>query len=743
MYGRIVLGLEAHVFDHELEALKERLAAKTDADIPASELKALCEVYKKAVQAHTGKPFPQDPMKQLRGAVEAVFKSWNGPRAIAYRVREKISHELGTAVNVQAMVFGNRDDNSGTGVGFTRNAATGENKPYGDFLVNAQGEDVVAGIRNTEDLNALKKKFPAIHAELLKIFARLEKHYKDMCDTEFTIEQGKLWMLQTRVGKRTGAAALRMAVDMVKGSSSGKTAWKISQKEALMRLSADHLDQVLHPQFASKGKALAKGLAASPGAAVGRVYFTADDAVLAVERKEDVILVRNETSPEDVHGMMVAKGILTSRGGLVSHAAVVARGWGTPAVVGAEAVKISGTQFEVNGTVVKEGDWISLDGTTGEVIVGKMELSASKPPKEFNTVLKWADEVRKGKLAVRANADTGEDATKARELGAEGIGLCRTEHMFLAPDRLPVVRRMILADTPDEEAKALEELRKVQKEDFIDILKAMSGLPVTVRLLDPPLHEFLPRVDELEIKKATAGLSKEEEKLLATAHAWAEFNPMIGTRGVRLGVVKPGLYEMQVRALMEAAIEVAAKGFKPIIEIMIPLTVTRDELALARSWVETAIKEVAGKKSGAKVSIGTMIETPRAALRADELAEESDFFSFGTNDLTQLTFGFSRDDVESRMMPAYLELGLLKRNPFETIDQTGVGELVEIGAQRGRKAKKGIKLGVCGEHGGDPESIGLFYRAGLNYVSCSPYRVPIARLASAQAVIGGAKSDTK
>jgi pyruvate,orthophosphate dikinase len=641
------------------------------------------------------------------------------------------------------MVFGNRDDNSGTGVGFTRNAATGENKPYGDFLVNAQGEDVVAGIRNTEDLNALKKKFPAIHAELLKIFARLEKHYKDMCDTEFTIEQGKLWMLQTRVGKRTGAAALRMAVDMVKGSSSGKTAWKISQKEALMRLSADHLDQVLHPQFASKGKALAKGLAASPGAAVGRVYFTADDAVLAVERKEDVILVRNETSPEDVHGMMVAKGILTSRGGLVSHAAVVARGWGTPAVVGAEAVKISGTQFEVNGTVVKEGDWISLDGTTGEVIVGKMELSASKPPKEFNTVLKWADEVRKGKLAVRANADTGEDATKARELGAEGIGLCRTEHMFLAPDRLPVVRRMILADTPDEEAKALEELRKVQKEDFIDILKAMSGLPVTVRLLDPPLHEFLPRVDELEIKKATAGLSKEEEKLLATAHAWAEFNPMIGTRGVRLGVVKPGLYEMQVRALMEAAIEVAAKGFKPIIEIMIPLTVTRDELALARSWVETAIKEVAGKKSGAKVSIGTMIETPRAALRADELAEESDFFSFGTNDLTQLTFGFSRDDVESRMMPAYLELGLLKRNPFETIDQTGVGELVEIGAQRGRKAKKGIKLGVCGEHGGDPESIGLFYRAGLNYVSCSPYRVPIARLASAQAVIGGAKSDTK
>ena len=743
MYGRIVLGLEAHVFDHELETVKEKLGAKSDADIPATELKALCESYKAAVQKHTGKAFPQDPMKQLRGAVEAVFKSWNGPRAIAYRVREKISHELGTAVNVQAMVFGNRDDNSGTGVGFTRNAATGENKPYGDFLVNAQGEDVVAGIRNTEDLNALKKKFPVIHKELLAIFARLEKHYKDMCDTEFTIEQGKLWMLQTRVGKRTGAAALKMAVDMVKGSGTGKTAWKISQKEALMRITADHLDQVLHPQFKSKSKALAKGLAASPGAAVGRVYFTADEAVEAFNRGEDVVLVRNETSPEDVHGMMVAKGILTSRGGLVSHAAVVARGWGTPAVVGAEQVKISGKQFEVSGTVVKEGDWLSLDGTTGEVVVGKMELAASKPPKEFVTILKWADVVRKGKLAVRANADTGEDATKARELGAEGIGLCRTEHMFLAPDRLPVVRRMILADTPAEEKAALEELRKVQKEDFIDILKSMSGLPVTVRLLDPPLHEFLPRVDELEIKKATTGLSAEEQKLLVTAHAWAEFNPMIGTRGVRLGVVKPGLYEMQVRALMEAATEVASKGFKPIVEIMIPLTVTRDELALARSWVEGAIKEASGKKSGAKVSIGTMIETPRAALRADELAEEADFFSFGTNDLTQLTFGFSRDDVESRMMPAYLELGLLKRNPFETIDQSGVGELVMIGSQRGRKAKKGIKLGVCGEHGGDPESIGLFYKAGLNYVSCSPYRVPIARLASAQAVIGGAKSDTK
>ena len=754
MYGRIVLGLDGEVFEHALDKAKEVAHAKTDADIPAPALKELCEVYKKAVATATGKPFPQDPAKQLRGAVEAVFRSWNGPRAIAYRVREKISHELGTAVNVQAMVFGNRDDNSGTGVGFTRNAATGDPKPYGDFLVNAQGEDVVAGIRNTEDLNALKKKFPKIHSELMEIFARLERHYKDMCDTEFTIEQGKLWMLQTRVGKRTGAAALKMAVDMTKPTGTGKKIWKISKTEAIMRVAADHLDQVLHPQFATKEKGIAKGLAASPGAAVGQVFFTADDAAAAALAGKDVILVRSETSPEDVHGMMVAKGILTSRGGLVSHAAVVARGWGTPAIVGADAVKISGKSFTANGVTVKEGDWLSLDGTTGEVMLGQLALMASKPPKEFDTILKWSDEVRKGKMDVRANADTDEDAKKARELGAQGIGLCRTEHMFLAADRLPVVRRMILAGNPAEEAAALEELRKVQKKDFVALLKEMSGLPVTVRLLDPPLHEFLPRIEELEIQKATSGLSAEEDTLLRAAHEWSEVNPMLGTRGVRLGVIKPGLYAMQVRALMEAADDVAAKGYEPIVEIMIPLTVTKEELALARSWVEEVLTDInsrpapqskKGKKiiKRPKVSIGTMIETPRAALRADELAEVSDFFSFGTNDLTQMTFGFSRDDVESRVMPAYLEAGLLKRNPFETIDQNGVGELVFIAAERGRKVKRGLKLGVCGEHGGDPESIGLFYRAGLNYVSCSPYRVPIARLSAAQAVIGGAMTETK
>jgi pyruvate,orthophosphate dikinase len=744
MYGRIVMGVDGELFDHPLEAAKQKAGVSTDSDLTAKALKDLCKQYQAVIKKAAKKPFPQKPREQLRGAVEAVFASWNGARAIAYRVRERISHELGTAVNVQAMVFGNRDDNSGTGVGFTRNAATGDNKPYGDFLINAQGEDVVAGIRNTEDLDHMKLHFPEIHKELLDIFARLERHYEDMCDTEFTIEQGKLWMLQTRVGKRTGAAALKMAVDMTKGSGKGNQRWKISREEAIMRVTGEHLDQVLHPQFAGKGKVLAKGLAASPGAAVGKVYFTADDADHAAARGEKVILVRNETSPEDVHGMMVSEGILTARGGLVSHAAVVARGWGTPAIVGADAIKIHGKQFQVGTVVVKEGDVISLDGSSGEVVLGEMKLAAAEPPSEFNVILKWADQVRKGKLAVRANADTGEDAANARALGAEGIGLCRTEHMFLAPDRLPVVREMILANTDAEESKALAELGRVQQIDFEEILEAMDGLPVTVRLLDPPLHEFLPSVEELRIKQATTGLSKRETAELKAAEDWAEHNPMIGTRGVRLGVVKPGLYAMQVKALLKAAAALRKKGKNPIVEVMIPLTVTREELSLARSWVQAEIDAATkGLKNPPHVTIGTMIETPRAAIRADEIAEEADFFSFGTNDLTQMTFGFSRDDVESRMMPAYLEQGLLKRNPFETIDRGGVGELVHMGAARGRSVKKHLKLGVCGEHGGDPESIQLFYEAGLDYVSCSPFRVPIARLAAAQAVIGGAKSDTK
>jgi pyruvate,orthophosphate dikinase len=732
MYGRIVLEIDGALFDKAFDRAKESAGVKTDAEVPAGHLRELVETYKEMVKNATGEEFPLDPRVQLRGAIEAVFRSWNGARAMAYRVRERIPHDLGTAVNVQTMVFGNRDDNSGTGVGFTRDPATGAKGSYGDFLVNAQGEDVVAGIRNTEPLAALNDRFPKLYKELTGIFDRLEGHYRDMCDTEFTIDQGRLWMLQTRVGKRTGAAALRMAVDMAK-----ERKIKLTRSEAVQRVAAEHLDQVLHPRFSHKPEVvLTRGLGASPGAAVGAVYFTANDAVEASERGQPVILVRTETSPEDVHGMIVAEGILTSRGGLVSHAAVVARGWGKPAVVGADALRIDGRRFAVGDTVVNEGEYVSIDGTSGEVVLGSVPLSLGEPPAEFVTILKWADEIRKGKLAVRANADNGPDSANARRFGAEGIGLCRTEHMFLAEDRLPIVRRMILASTPDEETAALEELRVAQKADFIEILEAMDGLPVCVRLLDPPLHEFLPHTEELAVKEATVGLTDEERRLYDAARDWQEANPMIGTRGVRLGVLKPGLYAMQVRALMEAAAErVAVKG-KPIVEVMIPLTVTREELALARRWVTDAIAAATeGVKRPINVTIGTMVETPRAALRADEIAEEADFFSFGTNDLTQLTFGFSRDDVESRMMPAYLEQGLLKRNPFETIDVAGVGELVKIGAERGRATKEHLKLGVCGEHGGDPESITLFYDAGLDYVSCSPYRVPIARLAAAQAVI--------
>ncbi len=757
MYGRIVLGIAGEEFDTLLEAARELAGATSDAGIPVELLRYLVDAYQQIVERVTGRPFPQDPDEQLRGAIEAVFASWNGPRAIAYRDRERIPHDLGTAVNVQAMVFGNRDVQSGTGVGFTRDPATGARGEYGDFLVNAQGEDVVAGIRNTEPLSAMKRQFPKIHRELLEIFARLEAHYRDMCDTEFTIEQGKLWMLQTRVGKRTGRAALKMAVDMV-----GEAGIDLTREEAVGRITGEHLEQVLHPQFAGDVHvALATGLGASPGAAVGRVYLTADAAQAAAERGEQVVLVRSETSPEDVHGMLASEGILTARGGLVSHAAVVARGWGKPAVVGAEALRFGEHSFRVGDTVVEEGEWISVDGTNGVVVLGRVELSTSETPPEFETLLGWADDIRAGHLGVRANADNGPDAANARRHGAEGIGLCRTEHMFLGEDRLPIVRRMILASGPEEEEAALEALRVAQRADFLEILEAMDGLPVTVRLLDPPLHEFLPDTQEMALKEATEGLTEEETSLYEAAKAWHEFNPMLGTRGVRLGVIKPGLYAMQVRALMEAAHERVTLGGHPVVEIMIPLTVTREELALARSWVEAAMAEVAdehsgrgrvakGRPKGAKAGtgslealIGTMIETPRAALRAGEIAEFADFFSFGTNDLTQMTFGFSRDDVEGRMMSAYLDKGLLPRNPFEVVDADGVGELVRLGVERGRATRPTLKIGVCGEHGGDPESITTFARAGLDYVSCSPFRVPIARLAAAQAVLAGDVPDRR
>ena len=729
MYGRIVMGVEAAAFDEPFEAAKAAEGVDDDARLSPRAWKELCRSHKAAIRAAARKPFPQDPHAQLRGAVEAVLRSWDGARAVAYREREGISHDLGTAVNVQAMVFGNRDDRSGTGVAFTRDAATGEDRPYGDFLVNAQGEDVVAGVRITQPLAALADEFPDQHAELLAIMDRLEAHYRDMLDLEFTIEQDRLWMLQVRVGKRTGVAALRMAVEMTTDP-----AIRLTRAEAVGRITPDHLDQILHPRLVGDDlEPVATGLAASPGAAVGAVVFTADDAVAGAAEGRSVILVRKETNPEDVHGMLAASGILTSRGGLVSHAAVVARGWGKPAVVGADAIVVDGRRFLVGDLVVHEGDVISIDGSSGRVLLGEAHLEVPEPTPEFDTILSWADALRRGHLAVRANADNGPDAALARRYGAEGIGLCRTEHMFLAADRLPVVRRMILAETADEEATALDELRRVQHEDFLEILEAMDGLPVTVRLLDPPLHEFLPKVGDLDLRAATVGLTAEEERLRRAAGLWAEENPMLGIRGVRLAVMRPGLYAMQVRALLEAVRDRVAVGGRPIVEVMIPLTVSREELALARSWVVEAAEEL---DVTSMLLIGTMIETPRAALVADDLARVADFFSFGTNDLTQMTFGFSRDDVEAKMMPRYVAQGLLPRDPFESIDVDGVGRLIRSAVEGARAAKRRLPIGVCGEHGGEPASIAFFASAGFDYVSCSPYRVPVARLAAAHAVIG-------
>ena len=729
MYGRIVMEVDGAAFDDALDAAKAEESVLDDAQLSATAWRALCRDHKSSIRAAAGRPFPQDPLTQLRGAIEAVFRSWNGARAIAYRDREHISHDLGTAVNVQAMVFGNRDDRSGTGVAFTRNAATGENVAYGDFLVNAQGEDVVAGVRITEPLAALADRFPEIDAELNGYMDRLEAHYRDMLDLEFTIEQGRLWMLQVRVGKRTGVAALRMAVEMTTDPEI-----RLSRAEAVARITPEHLEQILHPRLTGEQMdPLTTGLAASPGAAVGVAVFTADDAVERARAGQSVILVRKETNPEDVHGMLAASGILTSRGGLVSHAAVVARGWGKPAVVGADAVVVEGRRFRVGDVVVAEGDVISIDGSSGHVIVGAATLSVPEPTPEFDTILSWADALRRGRLSVRANADNGPDAALARRYGAEGIGLCRTEHMFLREDRLPVVRRMILAETPDEEAAALEELRRVQHVDFLEILEVMDGLPVTVRLLDPPLHEFLPKVGDLDLRAATVGLTPEEERLRHAASVWAEANPMIGIRGVRLAVMKPGLYAMQVRALLDAVSDRVAAGGRPVVEVMIPLTVSKEEMALARSWVIEAAEELSVTSM---LLIGTMIETPRAALIADEMARVSDFFSFGTNDLTQMTFGFSRDDVEAKMMPRYVAEGLLVGDPFESIDVAGVGRLVRSAVERARSVKRRIPIGVCGEHGGDPASIEFFASAGFDYVSCSPYRVPVARLAAAHAVIG-------
>ncbi len=731
MFGRIVLGIDGTPFDRLLDDARRLAGVTDDAAVPTELLRYLVERYQQVVLAETGEPFPQDPTQQLRRAVEAVFHSWEGARAVAYRTREHIPHDLGTAVNVQAMVFGNRDDRSGTGVGFTRDPATGERAPYGDFLLNAQGEDVVAGIRRTEPLAALATRFPTIHAELIEIFDRLERHYRDMLDTEFTIEQGKLWMLQTRVGKRTGRAALRMAVEMTT-----EPEISLSHAEAVTRVTPEHLDQLLHPQLKGKHEGIvAKGLAASPGAGIGRAYFDAADVVAAVARGEKAVLVRTETSPDDVAGMQAAEAVLTSHGGLVSHAAVVARGWGIPAVVGAGTITVERHYFTTGSETVREGEWLSIDGSSGEVMRGRLELAAPVPPPEFTTILGWADDIRRGRIGVRANADNGPDATRAREFGAEGIGLCRTEHMFLG-DKLPLAQRMILADTPDEEEAALADLLELQREDFAEILEAMDGLPVTVRLLDPPLHEFLPDIEELIAREARDELDDQDRRLFTAARTWQEQNPMLGTRGVRLGILKANLYKMQVRALVEAACERIRRRGHPHIEIMIPLIATRAELALVRRWVSEEIEDALARMGQRiDVRIGTMIETPRAAVRGDDIAEVADFFSFGTNDLTQMVFGFSRDDVEGRLMERYLEEGLLPRNPFETIDHRGVGELMRTGLERGRAANPDLVAGVCGEHGGDPESIAFFTEIGLDYVSCSPFRVPIARLATAQAVL--------
>jgi len=733
MFAKIVLDVDGDLFEHAIEQLRTAKSVATDPELDSDALKELVATFKTIVAANAGMEFPQDPEEQLRLAIEAVFQSWNGERAKIYRRMEKIPDDLGTAVNVQSMVFGNKGEDSGTGVVFTRDPATGENVPYGDFLANAQGEDVVAGIRTTEPLAAMAGVFPECHEQLLGVLETLEQHYRDMCDIEFTIEQGKLFILQTRVGKRSALAALRIAREM-------EAEEMIDRREAVLRIDPAQLDQLLHPQFApdSNYSVLTVGLNASPGAATGQVYFTADEAESRHEAGETVILVRPETSPDDLHGMIAAEGILTSRGGLVSHAAVVARGMGTPAVCGASALQIDleGKTFRVGETVIKEGEVISISGTTGEVVVGSVAVTTPEPGEHFETILGWADEFRT--LGVRANADLGHDAEVAIRFGAEGIGLCRTEHMFLGT-RLHLIQRFILAESEADEVETLKELGDLQRKDFVEIFAAMDGLPVTVRLLDPPLHEFLPDIEELAVRDARGELDAADHKLYRAARSHHEENPMLGTRGVRLGVLKPNLYRTQVRAIFEAMFERTLAGGNPRVEIMIPLSVSKAELGFAVDQVREVAEEFAVETQGVgdlHYLVGTMIETPRAALVAGELAHQAEFFSFGTNDLTQMTFGFSRDDVEGSFMARYLELKLLDANPFETLDVGGVGQLVRLAVEKGRETRPDIKLGICGEHGGDPASVDFCHSVGLDYVSCSPFRVPLARLAAAHAALG-------
>lgn len=732
MFSDVVKGLPKSKFERVLDEIKEEKGYESDLDLTADDLKDVIAAFKGLYKEQLGEEFPQDPKAQLMAAVEAVFGSWNNERAIIYRRKNDISSSWGTAVNVQAMVFGNMGDGSGTGVAFTRNPATGEPGIYGEYLLNAQGEDVVAGIRTPEPITRLEQDMPEAYAEFMKIANNLENHYKDMQDMEFTIENGKLYFLQTRNGKRTAAAALKIAVDLVEEGL-------LTPKEALMKVEPKQLDQLLHPNFdvaaLKAAKSVAKGLPASPGAAAGQVYFTAEEAAEAKDRGERVILVRLETSPEDIEGMYAAQGILTVRGGMTSHAAVVARGIGTCCVSGCGEIKIDeeAKTFTVAGQTIAEGEYISLDGSTGNVYLEDIKTVDPEISGDFAKFMAWADEVRT--LKVRTNADTPRDAANAVEFGAEGIGLCRTEHMFFEEDRISKMRKMIVAKEVDERVAALNELLPIQKADFKGMYEALKGMPMTVRLLDPPLHEFLPHEDE-DIKALAADMGITFDELKETVESLHEFNPMLGHRGCRLAVTYPEIAEMQAKAIIEAAIEVKQeKGFDIVPEIMIPLVGEIKELAYVKSVVVAAADaaiEAAGIEM--KYTVGTMIEIPRAALTADAIAEEAEFFSFGTNDLTQMTFGFSRDDAGT-FLEDYYTKGIFESDPFARLDQTGVGQLVKMAAEKGKATRPNIKLGICGEHGGDPASIEFCHNVGLDYVSCSPFRVPIARLAAAQAAL--------
>ncbi|WP_442510821.1 pyruvate, phosphate dikinase [Novipirellula sp. SH528] len=737
MFGDVVMGMDHHQFEKAFDEIKKKYKVSEDTEVPAEGLKQLCEAYKAVYKKSTGEDFPQDPIKQLELSIMAVFGSWNTARAVRYREIEGIRGLLGTAVNVQSMVYGNMGDDSGTGVAFTRNPNTGENKFFGEFLINAQGEDVVAGIRTPQPVAEMPKWNRAVHKELIAIKKTLEDHYAEMQDIEFTIERGTLYMLQTRTGKRTGVAAVKIACDMVKENL-------IDQKTAVLRVPANDLTQLLLPSFKPTARnaadVLTRGLPASPGASVGKLAFSAEEARERADAGEKVILVRKETSPEDVDGMNAAAGILTSTGGMTSHAAVVARGWGKCCVAGAGDVEINEKtkKIKVGGRTFGVKDVISLDGTTGEVMSGEVETQEPKLSGDFAKLMKWADEYRT--LAIRTNADSPADSKRARDFGAEGIGLCRTEHMFFDPERITHMRSMILAQDEKDRRAALKKLLPFQRKDFEGIFKAMNGLPVTIRLLDPPLHEFLPH-ESASQKIVAKELGVSANEIAKRGEALHESNPMLGHRGCRLSVTYPEILEMQVRAIVEAAINCAAKKIKAQPEIMIPLVGTANELELLRGKVEKTIEETktAKKFTGTlDISIGTMIEIPRACLTANDIAAHADFFSFGTNDLTQMTFGYSRDDVNT-FLPDYIHQEILEVDPFQSLDTSGVGQLVEMGVAKGRSVKKDLKIGICGEHGGDPASITFCHETGLNYVSCSPFRVPIARLAAAQAALKSKK----